>query len=438
MKLLGNIALRLALVLMPVMAIWATFFYFRIVEEVRDETDDALEDYSAVVVMRFLAGELDNYDQVLGSSRHDAGSNNSYSITPISPETAASTAHISYRDEMTYIKEKRETEPARILTTIFQDCDDNWYCLEVSTPTIEKEDLTETILKWIISLFLGLFIITIILVLWAIRHGMSSLYDILRWLGDYAPGQKAEPVPSDTNITEFKQLSKALQEATDRSERLFEQQKQFIGNASHELQTPLAVLGGKLEWMLDKGNLNEEQMGEVVGLLRTQRQLVHLNKDLLLLAKIDNGQFPESVDVDICSIIRESAETYGEIFEGKDINCEMSLPETFIVNMNSSLASVLITNILRNAFIHSEQGAKVSVTAEGRTISVCNDGKAPLDGNRIFDRFYQGSKREGSTGLGLAIAKAIADSYGASIIYEYSGGRHCFRIIFDETVRIKC
>lgn len=113
------------------------------------------------------------------------------------------------------------------------------------------------------------------------------------------PGAEVAPVPNDTSITEFRRLNVAAQQAVDRSEELFERQKQFIGNASHELQTPLAVLGGRMEYLLDCADLDEETTGEIIQMRRTLDHIVRLNKTLLLLTKIDNGQFPESTDIDL-------------------------------------------------------------------------------------------------------------------------------------------
>ena len=130
MKLIYRIALRLSLILIPLMALWATLFYFMMVEEINDEADDTLEDYSELIIIRMLAGrELPSLN---------SGSNNSYSITPIDEAYASSKPHIEYYDAEVYIPEKEETEPARILSTIFLDNDDNYYELKVAIPTFEK------------------------------------------------------------------------------------------------------------------------------------------------------------------------------------------------------------------------------------------------------------------------------------------------------------
>ena len=420
MKLIYRISLRLSLVLLPLIALWAVAFYFTMVDEINDEVDDALEDYSELIVIRMLSGEL--------LPRMNEGSNNSYTIAPVDENYAAAHPGIDYYDAEVYIPEKEETEPARFLVTIFQDGNGQFYELKVATPTFEKDELLETILWWVVWLYLLLLITVVGTTMWIFHNSMRPLYALLHWLDGYVPGHKTVPVPNNTSITEFRRLNTAAQQAVDRSEELLEQQKQFIGNASHELQTPLAVLGGRMEYMLDHAGLDEQTMGEVIQMQRTLGHIVRLNKTLLLLAKIDNGQFPENTDVDISAMIREQKELYDDIYEERDIRCDMHLTGSFLVRMNESLASVLVSNLIRNAYVHSEAGARIDIRIEGRTLTVSNDGVTPLDGKHIFERFYQGSKREGSTGLGLALVKAVADSYGLCVGYRFGEEQHIFSV----------
>lgn len=420
MKLIYRISLRLSLVLLPLIALWAVVFYFTMVDEINDEVDDALEDYSELIVIRMLSGEL--------LPRMNEGSNNSYTIAPVDENYAAAHPGIDYYDAEVYIPEKEETEPARFLVTIFQDGNGQFYELKVATPTFEKDELLETILWWVVWLYLLLLITVVGTTMWIFYNSMRPLYALLHWLDGYVPGHKTVPVPNNTSITEFRWLNAAAQQAVDRSEELLEQQKQFIGNASHELQTPLAVLGGRMEYMLDHAGLDEQTMGEVIQMQRTLGHIVRLNKTLLLLAKIDNGQFPENTDVDISAMIREQKELYDDIYEERDIRCDMHLTGSFLVRMNESLASVLVSNLIRNAYVHSEAGARIDIRIEGRTLTVSNDGVTPLDGKHIFERFYQGSKREGSTGLGLALVKAVADSYGLCVGYRFGEEQHIFSV----------
>ena len=145
MKLIYHITWRIAPILTLVMAAWAAFFYFAVLNEVNDELDDSLEDYSEMIVRRALAGEP------LPSA--DNGSNNQYFMRSVSKSYADTHAHISLEDREVYIEEKKEHEPARVLTTIFTMDDGKIMELVVSTPTIEKDDLREAICLWMFFLY---------------------------------------------------------------------------------------------------------------------------------------------------------------------------------------------------------------------------------------------------------------------------------------------
>lgn len=424
MNLTARIAWRLSMAMIPLLALWAACFYFAMVAEINDETDDALESYSESILIRFLAGEPLEIER--------DGSNNSYELQQVDAAYALSRPKLSFRDEEIYIPVKREYEPARVQTTLFQRVDGTWYELRVSTPTFERNDLMETVLGWVVALYLVLLVTGISLTMWVFYRSMSPLYKLLAWLDRYLPGHHSEPVPNDTTITEFRRLNEATQQMADRADELYERQKQFIGNASHELQTPLAVLGNRMEWMLDSMQLNEEQMAEMIRMLHTQRHMVRLNRNLLLLTKIDNGQFPESTTLDLVTILTRETEVLAEMYEAREIRCTLSLPERFEVMMNDSLASILITNLLRNAYLHSKNRTSIEVRIEDATLTISNEGEQPLDGDRIFERFYQGSKREGSTGLGLALARAVADTYELQLTYHYADGRHHFALRFPK------
>ena len=420
MKLICRIALRLSLVLLPLLALWAVLFYAAMVDEINDEADDALEDYSELIVTRMLAG------RALPSL--NSGSNNSYSIAPVDETYALGHPRIVYYDAEVFIPEKDETEPARILTTVFQDRDGNYFELRVATPTFEKDDLLETVLGWVVFLYFLLLVTIVGVTVWVLHRSMRPLYALLRWLDGYVPGKSHPPVPDDTDISEFRRLNEAAQRAADRSDELFDRQKQFIGNASHELQTPLAVLGSRLEWLLDRTELTEEQMGELFKMQRTLGGIVRLNRTLLLLTKIDNGQFPESTEVDIAGLVREQVALCEEIYESRNIACSVDCAGPLTVRMNESLASMLVANLVKNAFVHTAAGGSVRIATEGRTLWVANDGDASLDGERVFERFYQGSKKEGSTGLGLALVSAVGRCYGLRVAYRFESGRHVFSV----------
>lgn len=424
MRLIDNIAARLAMALLPVITLWAMIFYFVMVDEINDEADDLLESYAGQLTVRKLSGEeLPAADMM--TDKH-------YRIRNVTETYADTHTWMEYYDADFHVEETDENEPARFLRTIFKDAEGRHFELTVCTPTFEKDDLTETILWWVLALYLLLMLTVLVIALAVLQKSMRPFYRIMDWLGSYTPGHSGTQLEITTDVSEFKSLEKAVTEMAERSEDAFEKQKQFIGNASHELQTPLAVLGGRIDWMLDNEPLTESMTGEMIQMKRSLGHIVRLNKTLLLLTKIDNGQFPEVSEVNFNELLAEQVNIFTEIFTGKGIGCGISTQETPVaVRMNETLACILVSNLVKNAFVHSPEGGKVDITLTENMLAVENPGEAPLDSSRIFERFHQGSRKEGSTGLGLAIAKTIADRYGMRLKYSFVNARHRFSLEFN-------
>lgn len=422
MKLIYRVTSRISVALLIVMAIWASLFYFIIIDEINDETDDALEDYSENIITRALAGET------LPSV--DNGTNNTYYIEEVTPEYARQNPGIRYFDEMIYLQSKEETEPARILKTIFRDAENSYFQLTVAIPTIEKEDLQETILWWIVFLYL-LLLMAVIMINVIVLHGsFRPLYKLLAWLDHFKVDSKLIPLDNDTNVTEFRKLNEAMIRSAERNIETYEQQKTFIGNASHELQTPLAICKNRLEMLMEDPEITENQLEQIAKTEETLEHIIKLNRTLLLLSKIENRQFPDRKIISVNDIIRKQMDDYREVYAYRNITVELTEEAQPDVEMNETLATVMISNLLKNAYTHNIDGGTISITIGPSRITIANTGsEEPLDPAKIFKRFYQGTKKEGSTGLGLALTESIIKLYGMQINYHYSKRMHIFEIL---------
>lgn len=420
MKLFHLVLWRISLALIVVLTVWAGFFYMAVVEEVNDEVDDTLEDYSEGLIIRALSGE----DMPTASN----GSNNQYYLYEVSESYAASHPQITYRDEMVFITEKSETEPARVLITIFRTEDERYMELVVYTPTIEKLDLLRAILGWIIFLYVLLLLIILSINIWVFRKNMKPLYVLLKWLDSSQLGKKNEPLENITKITEFRKLDAATMAFAERGEKLFEQQKTFIGNASHEMQTPLAICRNRLEMLMEDETLTEHQLNELIKTHQTLENLTRMNRSLLLLCKIENGQFADTRSVCLNDILAHYLDDYKEVYAYRNITVTVTTDSSFCVEMNDSLVSVLVTNLLKNSFVHNIDGGFIYIKITANTFEISNTGEKPLDRERIFERFYQGQKKEGSTGLGLALVDSICKANHLKIDYTYVENRHIFTI----------
>ena len=422
MKLFYRVLINLLIGIFVILLGWAVVFYMGMMEEINDEVDDSLEDYTELIIKRSLAGKQ--------LPSNDSGSNNQYFLKEVDRTYFLSHDAISYRDSMVYISEKKETEPARILTTLFKDKEGRYFEVSVYTPTIEKQDLREAIFHLLIGLFVSLLMAILLINVWVFHRSMKPFYRLLGWLDNFRLDKKNEPLDNPTNTTEFRKLNVAVNRFAVHSEEIFEQQKQFIGNASHEIQTPIAVCQNRLEMLMEDETLTEQQMGEIVKTYQTLEYVSKLNKSLLLLSKIDNSQFAETKEISLNEVLHRYSDDYREVYHYRGITLDIQEKATFRVQMNETLAVVLVTNLLKNAFVHNIDKGMILVEITSSSIRFGNTGAdVALDDKRIFERFYQGSrKREGSTGLGLAIVHAICRQCRLQVRYRFLDGMHWLEV----------
>ena len=99
--------------------------------------------------------------------------------------------------------------------------------------------------------------------------------------------------------------------------------------------------------------------------------------------------------------------------------------------MNETLASILFNNLIKNAFTHNIEGGEIDIFINQNCVKFSNTSDmGALNSGKVFKRFYQGVKKEGSTGLGLALVDSIVRLYGMDVLYDYQEERHVFTVRF--------
>ncbi len=424
MKLASHTTRNLALPLLLLMAVWACVFYFLILHEVNDETNDSLRNYKEIIIRRALS------DSTYLQGSKDIMTR--YAIREI-PAAEARLSSDEIFDSTQYIEMEREDEPVRVLRTHFRTSDGRFYELTLSLSTLEKEDLMEKVL-WSI---LGLYVLLLACIL-AVSHGvfrktLRPLYLLLDWMNRYHPAQPLPPLQNDTTVDEFNTLNAAFMEAATRNARVYEQQKQLIENASHELQTPLAVCLNKLELLSEHPGCTEEQLAEIDSLHHSLQGIVRMNRSLLLLSRIENGQYPDVAEVSVTHKTEHLLAEFAEIYEEKEIQVHSLYKAELHWRMNDELAGILLRNLLKNAFVHNTPQGEIYLDITPHRLRIENTSDSgELDREKLFRRFGRQSSRPGSTGLGLALVKSIASLYNIRITYVYNG-RHCFELAFGAT-----
>lgn len=238
------------------------------------------------------------------------------------------------------------------------------------------------------------------------------------------------PQLPDSNIKEFGRLNHALNRLMGNSLKSYRTQKEFTENASHELQTPLAVFQSKLDLLLQQPDLTEQQATTIQDLYQVSSRLSRLNRNLLLLAKIDNKQYGQMDTIDIASILNELLPMLESLAQGISIH-KYFQESTLITHGNKALTESMINNLIVNAVRHNQANGRINLEIRNQHLIISNTSdEAALDKRLIFNRFYRPSEKVKGNGLGLAIVKAICNYHGWTIDYGYKDGQHIFIIRF--------
>ena len=231
-----------------------------------------------------------------------------------------------------------------------------------------------------------------------------------------------------TDTLEFEELNRSLSKLIEHNIMVYKTQKEFTENASHELQTPLAILKNKLDLLLQSKDLTQEQYHITEEMNKALTRSARINKNLLLLAKIENNQFDNSETILFNTLLHQSIETLQEHFEQKNITIRENVSEEVEVHGNSSLTEILINNLILNSIRHTPFGGTISIKLTNAAFEISNSGTEKLNTDLLFKRFSSLSSHTGGSGLGLAIIKEICTFHGWTVAYKFENNQHIFSI----------
>ncbi|TWF40538.1 signal transduction histidine kinase [Chitinophaga polysaccharea] len=234
----------------------------------------------------------------------------------------------------------------------------------------------------------------------------------------------------ETNTTEFKELNAFLTKMTDKAVEDYAAVKEFSENASHELQTPLAVIRSKIE-LLSETNIDSVQAALIGDMQNAIEKLSHINRSLILLTKLENQEFKVSESIKFCRVAKDVMATYEDWITMREIKLTSSLDKNIPLSIHPALAEMLISNLLSNAIRHNRDGGQINVLLTASELCISNTGLPPqIPTCELFQRFKKSNQSADSIGLGLAIVKQICEVNNYTVVYDYADGWHSIRVSF--------
>lgn len=351
--------------------------------------------------------------------------------TPISPDEGALPAVFS--DTLLFNALEDETEPFRCLSFPVR-MQGHWWRVTISQSALEREDLALTVALLLSGLFTVLFGVLLWVNQQVARQVWQPFFSTLERMRRF---RLTDPEPlslGETPVEEFRELHRSLEELSGKLQRDFRTVKQFTENASHELQTPLAVVQNKVDMLLQDEGLTEQQIKQLGIIGQSARRMARLNQTLLLLAKIENDQFAERLPLDLKPLIEKRLDWLADFIAGKQLTVATSLSDVQ-VEINPFLADTLVTNLLTNAVKHNQSGGTLDIHLDGSRLTLANSGPPPgVPPQTLTGRFARGNTGAEGLGLGLAMVKEICVKNGFGFEIGFEAGIWKTEVLFSPVI----
>lgn len=347
-------------------------------------------------------------------------------IEKISPSQIKRDTIYTYEKHLPFISEQKKERYRCLKKVIYLH--DKPYLFTIQT-NIEESHETIAVIAMITIFF---FVVIVIGLLYLNRKLSSSIWkpfrdtlDQLKTFNLNSQNTLKFPI-SDT--VEFEELNQSLYRLIERNISTYKTQKEFTENASHELQTPLAIIKNKLDLLLQDQDLTEKQYRIAEDMNRALTRSSRINKNLLLLAKIDNKQFDSSETISFDHLLHQSIEILGEHIEQKNISIKKEIAHNVVVRGNSILTEILVNNLILNAIRHTSPGGTINIHLNSSSFEISNSGMEKLKTDLLFKRFSKLSTDNSGSGLGLSIIQEISKFHHWNISYRFENNQHIFTV----------
>jgi len=264
------------------------------------------------------------------------------------------------------------------------------------------------------------------------KYSLSVFYDTINKLKSFDVNKDNRLDLMTSDVDEFEQLNEVFNAMEKKIKEDYERLKEYTGNTSHELQTPIAIISAKLDELIQADNLTEQQVKAIAGLLETTQRLSKINQALIFLAKLDNRVFANEEDVSFNAIIRQQLDNMEPMIDEGNLEVKFDRENQLNIKMNASLAHTLIQNLLQNAIRHNVPNGFIDIALSDNELRITNSGEVTtFETEKMFGRFQKKSQHPQSLGIGLSIVKRICDISNIQISYEHSGAEHQFVLTFN-------
>lgn len=344
----------------------------------------------------------------------------------ISADTAES---FLVRDTLVWHGYLKRMEPQIKVSTI-RSINNQIFYISTYGAMLDTGDITYAVFKSNSIIFLIMLIVTGLISIVISKKILAPFNKTLAEMHSFRLKQKQTLQLPKTHTTEFIKLNSFLEEMTNKAQEDYRNLKEFTENASHELQTPLAIIRGKLELLMDS-TFNDQQVSLITSAHNAVEKLSKIGQSLTLLTKLDNHEFENSNTINFSHHLKESLFAFQELIEMKSLHLETNIVENVQLKIHPLLNNILLNNLMSNAIRHNIEYGTIRIKLSSESLEIANTGE-PLDIPTIelFKRFKKNNPSSDSIGLGLPIVKRICNLNGINITYNYKEEMHILHLTF--------
>nr|WP_315026279.1 HAMP domain-containing sensor histidine kinase [uncultured Chryseobacterium sp.] len=298
--------------------------------------------------------------------------------------------------------------------------------------TIIENNFLISIIMVVAWIMVFLIILTIIVSVLVSKKILEPFYHAMDEIKKFSLKDNRPMNLMKTQTEEFQSLNTFLIKMSESSKKDYHLLEELSENTSHELQTPLASIKGKIELLMDS-ELSENQLVTLSSMNDELDRLSSINQSLILLAKLEHFEKKDSQLINFSKLLRERLHYFEDLFEIQNLSVAKNIREEVFLNFDKNLATIVINNLINNSKRHNIDHGRVSVVLTETYLQISNTGNQPtFPTEELFKRFKRGNPNQNSIGIGLALVKKILEIYNAEISYHFENNTHIIKVNFSK------
>lgn len=338
-----------------------------------------------------------------------------------------------FRDTLVYSNYKEEAVVFRLLSYNLHVKDKN-YLITLWQATVDTEDILAAVIVSLIILFVLFTFFSLWWTKWFVGKLWYPFYQMLEQLREVDLINLHEIKIPRCRVDEFNMLHRVLHRMLDRIQGDYISLRELTETTAHELQTPLSVVKARLELLQQSGRHSEQDTELIRSVNNAVDRVIRLNRFMLMIAKINNDQFPAESPLVLNDFLDDFLGLYEDMIEIRGLTVKKDYSSQLVLSLHPQLAEMLASNLLSNAIRYNVKDGYIRIETTARSFQICNSYGNVIPTGDLFTRFTKSGQDKEASGLGLAIVKSICQKNNLEISVSIQPEQFCIRISLNNHI----